>query len=237
MEKITLNAKERTDLGKSSSNYLRKAGEVPGVVYKDGKQGINVQIVSRDLWHALHTEAGENAVITMNIGDGDKRVEKTVILQEAQRDPLNDKFLHVDFHEISLTDKIKVKIPVVVKGEAPGVFEDKGILTQVIWELEVECLPTEIPEHIDVYVNELHIGDAIHVKDLTIADSVELMVDGEQVVVSVSVPKAEEVEEPEEVAETEEEPEVIKKGKKDEEETPGDEKAPGAESTEDKEKA
>ncbi len=234
MEKIILDAKTRTDLGKSGSNHLRKTGEIPGVVYKGGGKGINVQIVNRALWHALHTEAGENAVITMNIEDGDKRVEKTVILQEAQRDPLNDKFLHVDFHEISLTDKIKVKVPVNIKGEAPGVVEDKGILTQVTWELEVECLPTEIPEHIDVYVNELHIGDAIHVKDLTIADGVEVMVDGEQVVVSVSVPQAEEVEEPVESAETEEEPELIKKGKKEEEEASGDEKTPDTESTEEK---
>ena len=154
MEKIMLKASVRSDLGKSASKHLRKEGKVPGVIYKGGKAGINIQVDQNDLWHALHTEAGENAIITMDISDESKPAQKTVIVKEMQAHPLNEKFLHVDFYEVSLKEKLKVNVPVTVKGESIGVKEEDGILAQLLWELEVECLPTEIPEHIDVYVDE-----------------------------------------------------------------------------------
>ena len=223
MEKILLKASVRSELGKSANKHLRKEGKVPGVIYKGGKAGINIQVDQNDLWHALHTEAGENAIITMDISDKGKPAQKTVIVKEMQAHPLSEKFLHVDFYEVSLKEKLKVNVPVTVKGESIGVKEEEGILAQLLWELEVECLPTEIPEHIDVYVDELKIGDAIHAKDITPPAGVELLGDPEQIIVTVHPPKAEEVLEEEEVAEeegAEAEPEVIKKGKKEEEEVP-----------------
>ena len=138
MEKIQLAADIREDLGKSASKHLRKTGKVPAVVYKDGKVGANIHVDTKDLWHALHTEAGENAIITLEISGKEKPVKKTVIVKEIQADPINEKFLHVDFHEISLKDKLKVKVPVAVKGEAVGVKEDEGILAQHFWELARE---------------------------------------------------------------------------------------------------
>ena len=111
MEEIILNASVREDLGKSASKHLRKDGKVPGVVYKGGKQGINVEVDNNALWHALHTEAGENAIITITISDGDKPVKKTVMVKELQTHPLSEEFLHVDFYEISLKEKIHVKVP------------------------------------------------------------------------------------------------------------------------------
>jgi large subunit ribosomal protein L25 len=226
MEKIVLKADIREGLGKIASKHLRKEGVVPGVIYKDGKAGMNVQVDQNDLWHAMHTEAGENAIITMDISGGKESSQKTVIVKELQTHPLTENFLHVDFHEISLKDKLTVKVPLVVKGEAVGVKEDEGILAQLIWELEVECLPTDIPEHIDIHVDELRIGDAIHVKDITAPQGVELLDDPEQVAATVHPPKAEEEAE-EEAAAAEEagetEPEVIKKGKKEEEAVEGEE--------------
>ncbi|MGB2599995.1 MAG: 50S ribosomal protein L25 [Candidatus Omnitrophota bacterium] len=221
MEKILLKATVRGSFGKSASKHLRKEGNVPGVIYRDGKVGVNVQVDENDLWHALHTEAGENAIITMDISDGEKPLQKTVIVKELQTHPLNEKFLHVDFHEISLKEKLKVNVSITVKGESVGVKEDDGVLAQLLWEIEVECLPTEIPEHIDIHVDELRIGDAIHIKDIVAPAGVALMGDPEQIVVTVSLPKAEEELEEEELAEEEAgeaEPEVIKKGKKEEEE-------------------
>lgn len=218
MEKIILKAAVREETGKSGCKHLRKEGLIPAVVYKDGKKGISVKVGSKDLWHALHTEAGENAIITMEIDTGDKETKKTVIVKEMQNDPLNDKFLHVDFHEISLKEKLKVKVPVAVKGEAVGVREEDGVLSQLMWEVEVECLPTDIPEHIDVNVDELKIGDSIHVKDIASIPGVAVLDDPEQAIASVHPPKAEEEEIAEEAAEGEElEPEVIKKGKAEEE--------------------
>lgn len=234
MEKVILKASIREDLGKSASKHLRKEGKVPGVVYKGGKAGINVEVDKGDLWHALHTEAGENAIITMDISGGEKPIKKTVILKEMQIHPISEEYLHIDFHEISLKEKLKVKVPITVKGEAVGVKEDEGLLSQLIWEVEVECLPTEIPEHIEVHVDELRIGDAIHIKDITPPEGVAFLDDAEQMIVTVNPPKMEEEVVTEEAAAEEEageaEPEVIKKGKKEEEEVPAEEaEAPPAE--------
>jgi large subunit ribosomal protein L25 len=218
MEKLILKATMREDAGKSACKHLRKVGQIPAIVYKGGKEGLKVHVDTKALWHVMHTEAGENAIITMDISGGDKNLEKTVIVSEIQADPVNDKFLHVDFHEISLKEKLKVSVPLVMKGEAVGVKEEEGILTQLEWEIEVECLPTAIPENLSVNVEELHVGDAIHVSDITAPEGVVIIDDPEKTVVSVHLPKAE-VEEaaPEEEGEGEGEPEVIKKGKKEEE--------------------
>ena len=219
MEKTVLNVEARADFKKGGCKHLRSQGKIPAVVYSEGKIGVNVQIDSKELWHALHTEAGENAIILMNIMDDGKQSTKNVIVKAIQIHPINDKFLHVDFHEISLTDKLKVKVPVVVKGEAIGVKESDGVLTQILWEVEVECLPTEIPEHVNVHVDELKLNEAIHIKELQVPEGVTLLENPEKQVVSVHPPKAEE----EEVAEGEEtgeggaEPEVIKRRKTDEE--------------------
>ncbi len=228
MKKILLKAILREGLGKSLCKQVRKQGATPGVVYKGGDKGINVQVDSKELWKVLHTEAGENAIITMDIGGGKKNTEKTVMIKEIQQNPVNDKFVHVDFQEISLSEKLKVKVPVAVKGEAPGVKEDGGVFNLVLWEIEVECLPTAIPEHIDVHVEKMRINDTIHIKDLPKIDDVEFVEDPEQTVVSVTPPKAEEEAAPvEAAAEGVEEPEVIKKGKK-EEEAEGEEGAAAA---------
>lgn len=218
MEKIVLKALIREGKGKGACKHMRRDGQIPAVVYKDGKTGISVQVSSKELWHALHTEAGENAIITMDISGGDKPLQKTVIVKDRQLDPINDNFLHLDFQEISLKEKLKVKVPLTVKGEAKGVKEEEGVLAQLEWELEVECLPTDIPEHLDVYVDELMIGDSLHVSDVEAPQGVVILNDPEQVVVQVTAPMAEEEVVEEEGEEGAEEPEVIKKGKGEEEE-------------------
>jgi large subunit ribosomal protein L25 len=217
MEKLILKALLREEKGKEACKHIRKIGQVPCVVYRGGKPATSIQVDMKDLWHTLHTEAGENAVITLDISGGEKNSKKTVIVQETQTDPMNDKFLHVDFHEISLTEKIKVSVPLVLKGEAKGVAEEGGVLSQIVWEVEVECLPAAIPEHVDVHVDELGIGDAIHISDVTPPAGVTFLDDPESMLVSVHAPKAEEEEVTEEGAEGAEEPEVIKRGKEEEE--------------------
>jgi len=217
MEKIILKGIIRKDFGKSGCKQVRKAGSVPGIVYKSGKKGVSVQVEKKDLWKALHTEAGENAIINMDITADEKKLKKIVIVQEIQIDPVRDEVVHVDFHEISLKEKLKVSVPVVAKGEAVGVREEEGVLTQVLWEIEIECMPTAIPEHIIVHVDNLHVGDAIHIKDVEFPRDIHVLEDPEKVVVSVHMPKTEE-EEPEVSEEEGEEPEIIKKGKKEEDE-------------------
>lgn len=217
MEKITLKAVVREESGKSACKHIRKDGKIPGVVYKDGEKGFSVEVDRKEFRRVLHTEAGSNVIITMEIEGKEKGEIKTVIVKETQIDPLNDKFIHVDFHEISLKDKLKVKVPIEVKGEAVGVTGSEGVLSQILWELEVECLPADIPEHVYVNVESLEIGDVIHVKELVLPKEVTVLEDPGQVVVSVHVPQAEEEAEAVEGEEGAVEPELIKKGKTEEE--------------------
>lgn len=218
MENIELKAVAREVTGKGASKRARKEGQIPAVVYKGGAEAVTLNVGTKELWHVLHTDAGENVIINLAIEGGNKSGSKTVIVKEVQHDPIKDSIIHVDFQEISLKEKLKVNVPVNIKGEAVGVKEEDGILNQVEWELEVECLPTEIPEHIDINVDELHINDAIHIKDISLKGDVRVLGDPEQVVVIISPPTSEEEIEGEEGEEEGgEEPELIKKGKKEEE--------------------
>ena len=141
---------------------------------------------------------------------------KTVIAKEIQHDPITDKIVHIDFNEISLMEVIKVKIPVHLKGESPGVA-DGGIVNQVLHELEVECKAKDIPENVEVNISELNIGDAIHLKDVSLPAGVKATEDLEQLLVGINAPHVEEEEPEAEEGEETSEPEVVKKGKKEEE--------------------
>ena len=230
MGKITLNAQIREDTGKSASRRLRNNYMIPAVVYKQAEKTLHIQVNTTDLIHILHTAAGENAIITLKItppvkilpgqqaGKSSSAI-KTVIIKEIQYHPTKENILHIDFQEISLTEKITVKVPIVLKGEAVGVKTEGGILEQMTKELEIECLPTKIPEKIEFNIEAMKIGDIVHVKELEMPADVKVLVDSEQAVVSVSPPKVEEVPVAEEAAEEAiEEPEVITEKKAEERE-------------------
>ena len=221
MEKITLKANTRDGLGKEAGNRLRKAGIVPAVVYKRAEKAIPLAVNEKNLFSTLHTSAGENVIIALEIFSQEKSekpdMEKTVIIKEVQYHPIKEEILHIDFQEISLTEKITVEIPIETKGEAVGVKSDGGILDHPIKELSIECFPTDIPEKIYVNVENLKIGDAIRVKDLDIPSNITVLDDPEQTVVSVVPPEAEEVvSEEEALTEAAAEPEVIKQKKPEE---------------------
>ena len=215
MEKIILKAIEREETGKGASKRFRKEGQIPAVVYKGGNKATIFTVEQKALWHVIHTGAGENAIITLNIEGKEKNKTKTVIVKEVQHHNIKDAITHVDFQEISMKEKLRVNVPISIKGEAPGVTAEGGVLNQVEWELEVECLPTEIPEHIILQVEQLHLNEAIHIKDITIDGDVVIIGDPEQVVLTIALPAAEEETE-EEIESIEGEPELIKKGKKEE---------------------
>ena len=220
MEKVIVNAEVREETGKTKVKTLRKEDLIPAVVYKGGKTPVNLKLKRRNLHDALHTGAGENVIITLKIKDDGKQKDRTCIIREIQRDPLKETIIHVDLKEISLTEKIKVKIPVHPHGEAEGVVKDGGVLDHPLWEVEVECLPTAIPEKIEVEVAPLKIGDTIYVKDLKIPSDVKVLSDPELTVLSIVPPAKEEVVEEAPPGEEAMEPEVISKGKKEEEEVP-----------------
>lgn len=230
MEKINLKAELREELGKEAVKKLRRQGFIPAIVYK-GSNCLNIKVSSKDFFDVIHTKAGENVIVNLQIeghhptkGKGhtsSKKMSKTAIIKEIQHHPVKEQTLHVDFNEISLTEVLAVKVPIAVKGEAQGIKEG-GVLEHVLWEIEIECLPTQIPEDIPVDVSPLNIGDSILVKDLQIPEGIKVLSDPEATVISLAAPRVEEAEE----AKPEEElvePEVIMEKKPKEEEVPAEE--------------
>lgn len=217
MDFVELHASLREERGKKSNKKLGREGFTPAVVYKKGKDTVSLKINARELFKALHTEAGENIIIKLHIDAAKKGKERTVVVKEVQTHAIKDYLLHVDFHEISLTETLKVKVPIAGKGEAVGVKQDDGVLQHVMWEVEVECLPTNIPERIEVDVADIKIGESLHVKDIQVPEGVKILDNPEDVVFSVEHPKvieevvaapAEgEMQEPEVIREKKEEPE------------------------------
>jgi len=216
MEKVLLKATVRTLTGKRVAKDLRNKGIIPANVYKGGKGAVSLEISEDDLDNVLQTKAGENVIITLKISGEGSPKDKTVLIKEIQREPIKDGILHVDFNEISLTEMLKVNVPLSSKGEAVGVKVDGGILEHVMWELQVECLPTDIPEKIEVDISNLKIGDSLHVKDIALPEGVKVLNDPELITMIV---KAQKVEAPKEeaVAEGAPEPELIRKKKEVEE--------------------
>ncbi|MBZ0155850.1 MAG: 50S ribosomal protein L25 [Alphaproteobacteria bacterium] len=209
MEKASFSVEKRERLGKGGARSLRRAGFVPAIIYKGGNS-LPVKLSGKELSQFISRSAGEQVIVNLQM-DGDTR---QAILKDFQMDPVSGGLLHADFQEISATEQLKVMVHVVVKGEAVGVKRDKGILQHGLREIEIECLPDQIPGHIDVDVTNLLIGHSIHVRDLRLAEGVRILSNPDEVVASVVGVKGEAAAEG--GAETAE-PEVIKKGKKTEE--------------------
>lgn len=220
MEEIQLESVVRKQRGKSGAKALRRTNFIPAVVY--GKKiNYSISINKTKFQRAIGRHSAENVIFSLKILDeasgGKKAKEHPVIVKDIQYDPLIGSILHLDFHEISLTQEITVTVPIVAKGEPVGVKQDDGSLEHQLWELEVKCLPKNLPEKIEVDVSLLNIGDNIHIRDLQLPAGVVALQDADTVVLSIAAPiKAEEVtaEEAEAVAEEgAQEPEVIKEKK------------------------
>lgn len=215
METFELQGKARTADGTRKARGVRRNEMIPAVVYGHGMKPLSVEVPERAFFKALHTKAGENVLITLQI-EGVKLEESTCRIKAIQHNPVTDKIDHIDFMVISLTEEIKVMVPVVVlhAEDAPGVKEG-GVLDLVHHEIEVECLPTKIPEKIEVDVKVMKINDAIHVKDLALPSDVKCLLSADEVVVAIHPPREEEVKPVEEGEAAG--PEVIEKGKKEKE--------------------
>src|SRR5947208_1482097 len=228
MAEIVINATNRADRGKNAARRLRRKGLVPGVVYGGKGENLSVAVDPKALQRVLRSEAGRNAILKLSIAD---HGSTNAILKNWQVDPVKESFLHADFYRIAMDVAIRVTVPIHVVGEARGVKVDAGILELVIREIEVECLPGDIPERIDVDVTDLGINQSLRVSDVPAPPKVKVLQAADQVVVHVISVKEEEapVAAAAPVAEGEAaaaaptaEPEVIKKGKKEEEEAPAE---------------
>ena len=214
----TLTVQRRPTKGTRPVKRLRRQGVVPGVVYGKEMESIPVVVNHKELTKLLHSKAGEHALVTLRLEDT-VSWEKPVLVKALQHDPLDGHVLHVDFHAISLTERLRVKVPVLLKGEAVGVKQGGGILEHFLREVEVECLPTEIPAGVEFDVSPLKVGETVHVRDLVLLKNAKITSDPEGVIASVQLPKEEK---PEEAA-TVTEPEVIREKKEEGEAVPGEE--------------
>jgi large subunit ribosomal protein L25 len=220
----TLEAVKREGRGKNEANRLRAAGRIPAVVYgtrKEGKapEGVAVAVDPKEMLRILHSDTGANTLITLKLDGGESRV----MVKEYQLDPVTHGLLHADFYQLALDKAIVVPVPVVLKGEPKGVKLQGGIVDFVSREIEVECLPTEIPEHIEVDITDLALNEAIRVRDLAVGPKWKPVTEPDAMIVHVVAIKVEEPAATEAVAPaaaTAAEPEVIKKGKTDKEEEP-----------------
>jgi large subunit ribosomal protein L25 len=208
---IVVEALERSDLGKNASRRLRKGGGVPGVVYGLDRPPFTVGVGARKIEEVLGLETGRNTIFTLTLTGQDR--SRAVMIKALQRDPVTERLVHVDFVRVDLARAVRVNVPVRLVGIAEGVKTDGGLLEFMHREVEVECLPSDIPEHLDLDVSALRLNQHLSVKNLPVTERVTVLDDPEAVVCVVAVPKEEAAPVVEEVAATTAEPEVIKKGK------------------------
>ncbi len=211
---IVLEVESREATGKNAARRLRERGLVPGIVYGLDRPPFLVAVDPRKIEDVLRLASGANTIFTLSLA-GQQRRRETMI-KELQRDPVTSRPVHVDFVRIDADKAVQVNVPIRLLGIPTGVKNEAGLLEFVHREVEVECLPGAIPEHLEVDVSELHINQHVSVKDLIAVAGVRVVADPEQIVAVVALPKAEEVAAPaaeEAVAPAAAEPEVVKKGK------------------------
>jgi large subunit ribosomal protein L25 len=221
MAELSLKASKRAGLGKQKAKQMRKGGIIPAVVYGRQKETTPLEVNEKEFFklaHGPHGASMRSVLIKLEI-DGDAPENKMTLIKEIQHNALTGKVNHIDFNEVSLTEKIHARIPISVFGTAKGEKEG-GIVDQTLRELEVSCLPTDIPEEIKLDISNLSLHASIHVKDINLGDKVEIVTHKDLSIVSIIVPRIVEEVVPEAAgAEQLVEPELVsKKGEKEEEE-------------------
>ncbi len=213
---VILNAELRTDMGKGASRRLRRANKLPAIVYGSGKDPEKLTLEQKDVQHELQHEAFYTQVLALNIG-GKKQ---DVLLRDLQHHPFRQDILHMDFQRVDAKVEVHVNVPLHFIGDeaAPGVKQEGGAVSHVMSEVEIVCLPKDIPEFIDVDLSEMHLGDILHLTDLKMPAGVEVLAlkQGEEhdsAVATIHTRKvAEEPEEGEEAGEAAEQPEPKEEG-------------------------
>ena len=215
-----LDATVRTTIGKNEARRTRRDGKVPATVYGAASEGasreaVSISVEPKALLKILHSEAGANTLISLKLDDADTKV----LVKDFQLDPVTHQVLHVDFLRVNMDRVIEVTIPVLIKGEPKGVKLQGGLLEFIRREIQIECLPADIPEHVDVDVADLMVGQGIRVRDVATSPKWRSVTDVDTMLVHVILAKAEESAVAAGAAEPVTgivEPEVVKKGKKDE---------------------
>jgi large subunit ribosomal protein L25 len=217
MERYQLEAEVRHETGKGVARSIRRNGMIPAVVYGKHLGSKSLVLDPRD----LHNKLGGNAIFDLTIKDIENNNKETVMIKDIQKDPVKSNIIHIDFQYISMDEKISISVPIHLVGDAPGIKQG-GILQQLLREIDLECLPINIPAHIDVDVSNLNLGDSIQLADIDITEDVNVLTSMDDVIATVVVPTEEIEEEAEEEEEEFVEPEVIGESKEGEEEPPAE---------------
>lgn len=222
MSELTLEVQERKETGTGPNRRLRKAGQLPAVVYGGGKDPVSIQVDQKSVLQLLREVGGENAVFLLKLA-GTKSSRHTMV-RKIDVDPISRHIQHIDFQRIDMAKTVRVQVNIEVVGESIGVKNEDGVLDFVNRSVEVECLPEKIPSVIEVDVTDLHVGQHLEASDLPIPEGVDIVDDLTKVIVSIAHARIHE----EEVEETEEdlllegesaEPEVIGRSKEENEES------------------
>ncbi len=215
---VTIKVEKRDIFGKNASRRIRREGKLPAVLYGPDTESVSLIVNKKDIFKILKSDTGENTLFKI-VFDAEKR---DVMIKDYQQDVVDDRVLHVDLIQIAMNKSINVAVPIVLAGEAVGVKAEGGFVDFITREINVECLPQDIPDHIEVDISGLHLHQSVKVEDIPEIKGVKFGADPQTVLALVQAPKAEEVVEEviegEEVVPEEEEPEVIKREKAPEEE-------------------
>lgn len=213
---LVIKAEKRTELGKNASGRLRRKGFVPAILYGESVANVPLTLKKKDIIEILKSETGENTIFKVAFDSE----ERDVMIKEVQINPITDELTHVDLIQISMDKPVRVSVPVELVGEAIGVKAEGGIVDFLLRELEIECLPREIPEAIKVDISNLHLHQSIKVQNLELPAGIKVLHDPHAAIVVISSVAEEAAATTEEVVEAAEmkEPEVIKKERKKEEE-------------------
>jgi large subunit ribosomal protein L25 len=170
---IELNAELRNDMGKGASRRLRHANKLPGILYGAGKDPVNLTLEQKDMQYHLHNEAFYTQIITLNVGGS----KEEVLLKDLQHHPARQDIMHVDFARVDAAKAVHTHVPLHFINEevAPGVKTEGGVISHVVTDVEVVCLPNDIPEFIEVDLSGMHVGDIIHLSDLNMPANVEVL--------------------------------------------------------------
>jgi large subunit ribosomal protein L25 len=219
MRQVDVMAEIRSETGKNVSRRLRATGRIPGILYGHKEDVLPLTLNPKELSAILHSGTGHNTIFSLKIRD---RGTTSVMIKDWQYDPIKENLLHADLQRIAMDETLQIKVPITAVGEAKGVKVQGGIFEFVLREVEVECLPANIPEHITIDISALEIGSNLRVSDLPVDPKIKILSDRELVVAHVISPKEEKEPEPT-VEAVVAEPEVIKKGKVATEEAEGEE--------------
>ncbi len=196
-DQLDFDVSVREERGKNAARRLRMRGEVPGVLYGLGQEAVSVAVDSKKMTTLLKSPSGHNTILNLKV-DGSE--QSPALAVDWQVDPVKGTLLHVDMQRLDLTKKVHARVPVVTAGLAVGVREQAGLVEQISRQVEIECLPLEVPSAIEIDITELHIGEAIRVSDLPESEAYSYLSRPERVVVHVVAPKVEKEETEEEEA-------------------------------------